>query len=88
MLNPEKFPLAAEAEAELDLILKRIQQAVESKKYALGQQKQAYKKNMAEKNAKLESLNTAAQKVLEAVDQAVSNIDVVLKENGSSNDNN
>lgn len=82
--NPEKLPHTMAALQNIESAMKDFKQAVESKKYAFSQQKQAYKKNLAEKNAQLESYAQLAADAMETISQATKQIDMVLEENGSS----
>lgn len=88
LIDKQKFPLSAEAVHQIENAMKELKQQLEAKKFALAQQKQDYKRNMAEKNAKMDSLNAAVAKVLQSVTTVVSHIDMVLEEDGSGNNNN
>ncbi len=86
-MDEQKFMQTAHALESLDSVLKSLKQAIEVKKYAVGQQRQSYKQNLAQKNSQLEALKQAASETLLKVGSAVEKIDMVLKEDGSSNNN-
>ncbi len=86
-MDKQKLVRTMKAFDELQASLKGLKQAVEAKKYALGQQRASYKQNMAEKNARLENLNKTVADVLLKTDAVTQKIDMVLNENGSDNGN-
>ena len=55
-MDKQQFIKTRQAVADLQAELKNLKQAAESKKYALTQQRQSYKHNMAERNLRLENL--------------------------------
>lgn len=88
MIDKQKFPQTAQAVEEIGLALNAAKQALDKKKYAILQQKQAYKRNLSEKNAQLEIFSKTATEALNSVENAVCQIDMVLEKNGSGNNNN
>lgn len=87
MIDPQKFPLTAQAISEIETALDHLKTVSESKKNSLSQQKQAYKRNMADKNAQIDMFATTTAKALETIGQTVRQIDEVLEENGTGHRN-
>lgn len=87
-MDTQKFSRTALVLDEIHKELKNLKQAADNKKFALGQQRQSYKQNMAEKNIRLENLNKTTAAALQQVEKVMVKIDMVLKEDGSSNNNN
>ncbi len=87
-MDEQKFMQTSKALQAIQNELDGLQKIIEKKKYAIVQQRQSYKANMAEKNARLEAMqntvNTAALKTSEVIKK----IEMVLNEDGSGNDNN
>ena len=87
-MDMQKFSQTALVLEEIHNELKNLKQAVDNKKFALGQQRQSYKQNMAEKNLQLENFNKTTAAALQKVETVMEKIDRVLNEDGSSNNNN
>lgn len=87
-MDKQKLVRTMKAFGELQASLKGLKQAVEAKKYALGQQRASYKQNVTEKNARLENLNKTVAEVLVRTAAVTQKIDMVLNEDGSDNNNN
>lgn len=87
-MDKQKLVRTMKAFDELQAALKGFKQAVEAKKYALGQQRASYKQNVTEKNARLETLNKTVAEVLARTAAVTQKIDMVLNEDGSDNNNN
>lgn len=87
-MDEQKFMQTSKALQAIQNEIDGLQKIIEKKKYAIVQQRQSYKANMAEKNARLEAMqntvNTAALKTSEVIKK----IEMVLNEDGSGNDNN
>lgn len=88
MINKQNFPKTSQTVQELQAAIKELKQVFESKKNAFLQQKQAYKRNMAEKNAQLEMFSKTTADAVAMIDRAVEQIDKVMDENGTSNNHN
>lgn len=87
-MDEQKFMQTSKVLQAIQNEIDGLQKIIEKKKYAIVQQRQSYKANMAEKNARLEAMqntvNTAALKTSEVIKK----IEMVLNEDGSGNDNN
>ncbi len=84
-MDKEKFVKSAQALEELKTALEKLKQVAAVKKNALVQQRQSYKRNMAEKNAHLEAEGKKTEAVAARVAEVVKKIDMVLKDDGSDN---
>lgn len=73
---------------ELNSVLKEFEITLKNKKNAIVQQRQSYKNNMAQKNEQIESLSKNIVQTLNKVTSVAQKIDMVLKEDGSSYNNN
>lgn len=78
-----------------NLCLKELQESIEnlhavlnSKKNALLQQKEAYKGNVQNKNAQIESLKKTLESVVQTIDKNVQKIDEVIAKDGTSHNPN
>lgn len=87
-MDKQKLVRTMKAFDEMQASLKGLAQALETKKYALGQQRASYKQNVTEKNARLENLNKTVAEVLAKTEAVTRKIDMVLNEDGSDNNNN
>ncbi len=87
-MDKQQFIKTRQAVADLQAELKNLKQAAESKKYALTQQRQSYKHNMAERNLRLENLTKAVADMALKTDATIQKIEMVLNEDGSGNNNN
>ena len=87
-MNLENLPQTKKALSELDNMLNRLHQSLQNKKNAIGQQRQSYKHNMTQKNEQIDVLKETVANTLNKVINATQKIDMVLKEDGSSNNNN
>lgn len=87
-MDKQKLVRTMKAFDEMQASLKSLTQALEAKKYALGQQRMSYKQNVTEKNARLENLNKTVAEVLAKTEAVTRKIDMVLNEDGSDNNNN
>lgn len=87
-MDKQQFIKTRQAVADLQAELKNLKQAAESKKYALTQQRQSYKNNMAERNLRLENLTKAVADMALKTDATIQKIEMVLNEDGSGNNNN
>ncbi len=87
-MDKQKLVRTMKAFDEMQASLKSLTQALETKKYALGQQRATYKQNVTEKNARLENLNKTVAEVLAKTEAVTRKIDMVLNEDGSDNNNN
>ena len=87
-MNLENLPQTKKALSELDNMLNRLQQSLQNKKNAISQQRQSYKHNMTQKNEQIDVLKETVANTLNKVINATQKIDMVLKEDGSSNNNN
>lgn len=87
-MDKKKFVNTAAALEEINLAVERLKKSVESKRSALLQQRQSYKQNAAEKNARLAQFRQTAADALIKVENMAQKIDMVLSENGSSNNHN
>jgi len=68
--------------------LQQLQETLQGKKNALLQQRQSYKHNMAEKTKQIDDLKQTVADTLSKVTGVAQKIDMVLKEDGSGNNNN
>ena len=73
---------------ELNSVIAEFETTLKNKKNAVAQQRQSYKNNMAQKNEQIENLNKSISQALSKVVSVAQKIDMVLKEDGSSNNNN
>lgn len=73
---------------ELNSVLKEFEITLKNKKNAIVQQRQSYKNNMSQKNEQIESLSKNIVQTLSKVTSVAQKIDMVLKEDGSSYNNN
>lgn len=87
-MDKQQFIKTRQAVADLQTELKNLRQVAESKKYAITQQRQSYKNNMAEKNSRLENLTKAVADMALKTDATIQKIEMVLNEDGSGNNNN
>ncbi len=87
-MNLENLPQTKKALSELDNMLNRLHQSLQNKKNAISQQRQSYKHNMTQKNEQIDVLKETVANTLNKVINATQKIDMVLKEDGSSNNNN
>lgn len=87
-MDTQKLAQTARVLDEIRNELKNLKHTADNKKNALGQQRQSYKQNMAEKNMRLEDAAKTATAALQQVEKIMANIDMVLNEDGSSNNNN
>lgn len=87
-MNLENLPQTKKALSELDNMLNRLHQSLQNKKNAISQQKQSYKHNMTQKNEQIDVLKETVANTLNKVINVTQKIDMVLKEDGSSNNNN
>lgn len=87
-MDKQKLVRTMKAFDEMQASFKSLTQALETKKYALGQQRASYKQNVTEKNARLENLNKTVAEVLAKTEAVTRKIDMVLNEDGSDNNNN
>lgn len=87
-MDKQQFIKTRQAVADLQAELKNLKQAAESKKYALTQQRQSYKHNMAERNLRLENLTKTVADMALKTDATIQKIEMVLNEDGSGNNNN
>ena len=87
-MDIKNLPQTDKALTELTETIKEFQTVIQNKKNALFQQRQSYKYNMAEKTKQIENLKETIASTLNKVTTVANKIDMVLKENGSSNNNN
>lgn len=87
-MDTKIFCKTAAALAEAGEAIKIFKQAVSDKKYAVGQQRNAYRQNTAEKNARLAQASDTAAKALAKIGEVVKKIDMVFDEDGTNNDRN
>ncbi|MBR2300210.1 MAG: hypothetical protein IJ870_06555 [Alphaproteobacteria bacterium] len=73
---------------ELSRSIEALKAVLEVKKTAVCQQKEAYKGNMAQKNARVDELKSALEMTIQKLDTATRKIDEVISENGSGNNSN
>ena len=74
--------------ADVNGVKELFETTLKNKKNAVAQQRQSYKNNMAQKNEQIENLNKSISQALSKVVSVAQKIDMVLKEDGSSNNNN
>jgi len=84
-MDKQNLKKTAAAMQMLEDALNHLKQAVEVKKFAVNRQRVAYKQNMTEKNAQLDSLKRAVGAAAAKAEELSNKIDRVLKEDGSSN---
>ncbi|MBQ2811387.1 MAG: hypothetical protein IJF12_04370 [Alphaproteobacteria bacterium] len=84
----KNLPQSEKALNELESLLQQLQETLQGKKNALLQQRQSYKHNMAEKTKQIDDLKQTVADTLSKVTGVAQKIDMVLKEDGSSNNNN
>lgn len=87
-MDIENLPQTDKALSNFEEMLKKLQVALQNKKNAVFQQRQSYKHNMAEKTKQIDTLKTTVSNTLNKVTMVAQKIDMVLKEDGSSNNNN
>lgn len=87
-MDMKNLPKTEKAFEALEAALKEFQGALQNKKNALVQQRQSYKHNMSEKNKQIDDLKEVVGSALSKVTTVAQKIDMVLKEDGSSNNNN
>ena len=73
------------AVADLKQSLSRLRDVLLKKKNAISQQRDAYKANIATKNAEIEHLKQAVTTAAQKINSSIQKIDEVIGENGSSN---
>ena len=88
MIDIKNLPQTSKALNNFEEMHKKIQTVLQSKKNAVFQQRQSYKHNMTEKTKQIETLKTTVANTLNKVTSVAQKIDMVLKEDGSSNNNN
>ncbi len=88
MTDIENLPQTSKSLTDFEKTIEKFQVALQNKKNAILQQRQSYKHNMAEKTKQIETLKTAVANTLNKVTSVAQKIDMVLKEDGSSNNNN
>ena len=84
----ENLPQTDKALQEFNGLIKQIQSALQVKKNAIDQQRHSYKHNMSEKTKQIDEFKTTVANTINKVANVVQKIDMVLKEDGSSNNNN
>ncbi|MBE6451459.1 MAG: hypothetical protein E7016_05805 [Alphaproteobacteria bacterium] len=84
----KNLPQSEKALNELESLLQQLQETLQGKKNALLQQRQSYKHNMAEKTKQIDDLKQTVADTLSKVTGVAQKIDMVLKEDGSGNNNN
>ena len=84
----KNLPKTEKAFEALEAALKDFQGVLQNKKNALLQQRQSYKNNISEKNKQIDDLKEVVGSALSKVTTVAQKIDMVLKEDGSSNNNN
>ena len=87
-MDMKNLPQSEKALFELNEVIKKFEEALHSKKNALFQQRHAYKHNIAEKTKQVDALKQTISDTLGKVTNVAQKIDMVLKEDGSSNNNN
>ena len=88
MTDIENLPQTSKSLTDFEKTIEKFQVALQNKKNAILQQRQSYKHNMAEKTKQIETLKTTVANTLNKVTSVAQKIDMVLKEDGSSNNNN
>ncbi len=88
MTDIENLPQTSKSLKDFEKTLEKFQVALQNKKNAILQQRQSYKHNMAEKTKQIETLKTTVSNTLIKITNVAQKIDTVLKEDGSSNNNN
>ncbi len=84
----KNLPKTDKSLSEFDNLINQIQSVLQTKKNAIMQQRQSYKHNMAEKTKQIDALKETITTTLNKVTTVADKIDMVLKEDGSSNNNN
>lgn len=84
----KNLPKTDKSLSEFDNLINQIQSVLQTKKNAIMQQRQSYKHNMAEKTKQIDALKETVTTTLNKVTTVAGKIDMVLKEDGSSNNNN
>ncbi len=87
-MDIENLPQTAKALSDFEEVVQKLQVVLQNKKNAVFQQRQSYKHNMSEKVKQIEMLKETVTNTLGKVTNVVQKIDMVLKEDGSSNNNN
>ena len=88
MTDIENLPQTSKSLKDFEKTLEKFQVALQNKKNAILQQRQSYKHNMADKTKQIETLKTTVSNTLIKITNVAQKIDTVLKEDGSSNNNN
>lgn len=73
---------------ELGRAIESLKDVLANKKTTVCQQREAYKNNMAQKNAKVDELKNALEMTIQKLDTTAQKIDEVIRENGSGNNSN
>lgn len=87
-MDEQKFVQTANVLKTMQEELDGLQKMIEKKRYAIVQQRQSYKANMAEKNARLEVMRETVNSAALKTNEAIKKIEMVLNEDGSGNNNN